>query len=142
MLTLPCPLAEIAPLATTRRAISVTWPARSLSTAHPLACLGQRIPAGRDGTSLRLQPHLVAPDEFRVPGEGRVDLRRGQPVTRQGVAVPGLGLALFGLAGLPALVARPGLVVEDSDEVPIDICYVTVRVLGQVEVADVGEPAV
>src|SRR5690348_95464 len=110
-LTLPCPFAEIAPLATTRRAISVTWPARSLSTAHPLACRGQRIPARRYGASLLLQPDLVGADEFRVPGEGCVDLRRGQPVTRQRVAVPGLGLAAFGLEVLPALGARPGLVV-------------------------------
>src|SRR5207248_1212270 len=68
-----------------------------------------------------LQPDLVAADELRVTGEGRVDLRRGQPVTCQGIAVPGLGLAPGGLAGLPALGARPGLVVEDPAEVPVDL---------------------
>src|SRR5512146_2002858 len=142
MLTLPCPFAEIAPPATTRRAISVTWPARSLSTAHPLACRGQRIPACRCGTSLLLQPDLVGADEFRVTGEGGVDLRRGQPVTRQGVAVPGLGPAPGGLAALPALGARPGLVVKDPAEMPVDLRHGPDRVLGQVEVADVGEAAV
>src|SRR2546421_2024490 len=85
MLTLPWPFAEIAPLATTRRAISVTWPARSLSTAHPLACRGQRIPACRPGTRLLLQPDLVAADEVRVTGEGRVDQRVDHPVPVLGV---------------------------------------------------------
>ena len=44
-LTLPCPFAEIAPLATTRRAMSTTWSARSLSMAPlPPGRKGQRIP--------------------------------------------------------------------------------------------------
>ena len=51
-LTLPCPFAEIAPLATTRCAISTTWPAKSLSMTE--------VPPHRSGRLIWWRTPIVA----------------------------------------------------------------------------------
>src|SRR5580700_1684673 len=72
-LTLPCPLAEMAPLATTRWAISATCSARSLSmTHHPSRGDGNALPCGS------AIPSRDGPDAGRVPpGQLTVELGVG-----------------------------------------------------------------